>query len=216
MTLMEIVLILFGIAIVAALAVAVAYYLRRAALRRQFGPEYDRLVSEKDTYGEAEHELRERSERFAQLQLRDLSAESRSRYARDWQRLQIRFIDSPDQAVGEADQLLTRLLTELGYPARDFDEQAAMLSVEHARTLSDYRTAHDIAERHARGEADTEELRQAIVHFRAIAADLLGQDPTGPGSPSASGSEPGARTASYPDPSASAAEPMPGRSRHAR
>lgn len=86
-------------------------------------------------------------------------------------------MQSPEEAVGQADELVTRLIKERGYPVGKFDEQADLLSVEHAKTIGDYRTAHDIAIRHAKGEADTEELRQAVVHYRELVADLIGQDP---------------------------------------
>jgi hypothetical protein len=177
MTAMELVLIFAGLAALVLAAVLAWFYFRREALRRKFGPEYDRLASEMDTIGAAEHELRDRAQRHAQLQLKELTPEARNGYAQQWQQLQSKFIDSPQDAVGEADQLVTRLITDLGYPTSGFDEQAALLSVEHARTLGDYRTAHDIALRHERGQADTEELRQAIVHYRTIVADLLGGDP---------------------------------------
>lgn len=173
----EIILVILGIAVLVLAGVFAWIQLRRQALRRRFGPEYDRLKSEKDSLNEAEQELRSRSARHADLQLRELTDDARQRYASQWRALQIRFIDSPDHAVGEADELVTRLIADRGYPTGDFDEQAAMLSVEHARTLTDYRTAHDIADRHTRGEADTEELRKAIVHYRTVVTDLLGEDP---------------------------------------
>jgi hypothetical protein len=86
-------------------------------------------------------------------------------------------VESPDESVGAADELVTRLVADRGYPIKDYDEQVTLLSVDHSRTIGNYREAHDIAQRHARGEADTEELRQAIVHYRSLVADLLGQDP---------------------------------------
>lgn len=189
MNTMELVLIIAGFAFLIIAAVLAWLYIRREALRRQFGPEYDRLASEMDTVSAAEHELRDRKQRHAQLRLRELSPAEKNSYVQQWQQLQIHFAEAPHEAVAEADRFVTQLLSEIGYPTKDFDEQAALLSVEHARTLADYRTAHDIAQRHDQGDADTEELRQAIVHYRTIVTGLLGEDPaeqpmTTPSSPS--------------------------------
>lgn len=177
MTTPEIILVIAGIVVLVAAGIALWYYLRSQALRRKFGPEFDRLASEKDSVAEAARELRDRERRHAELQLKELSPESREWYAEQWRELQARFVQSPEEAVGQADELVTRLIKECGYPVGQFDEQADLLSVEHAKTIGDYRTAHDIAIRHAKGEADTEELRQAVVHYRELVADLIGQDP---------------------------------------
>jgi hypothetical protein len=176
MTTPEIILVIAGIIVLISVGVAVWYYLRSQALRRRFGPEFDRLASEKDSVT-AERELRERERRHAELDLKELTPESREWYAEQWRELQSRFVQSPEESVGQADELVTRLVKERGYPVGQFDEQADLLSVEHAKTIGDYRTAHDIALRHAKGEADTEELRQAVVHYRELVADLIGQDP---------------------------------------
>lgn len=153
---------------------------RRAALRRRFGPEYDQVVADRENRGEAERELRERTRRHAELTLTPLTEQSRRRYATTWSDIQARFVDAPNDSVGEADELVTRLIAERGYPTGDYDEQLATLSVEHAQTLSHYREAHQIRERDQRGEAGTEDLRQALVHYRALFADLLGTDPVRP------------------------------------
>ncbi|MEU7946133.1 hypothetical protein AB0C50_15765 [Micromonospora taraxaci] len=174
-----IVIVLVVLVVVAALAVAVRSLGRRRALRDRFGPEYDRVVAEQDSRSAAERELRDRERRHAELSLTPLSPESRARYSAAWEELQVRFIDSPGETVGDADELVTRLIEEQGYPTGDFSDQLAHLSVEHARTLTNYRDAHDIHLRNARGEASTEELRQAVVHYRALFADLLGEEPLG-------------------------------------
>jgi hypothetical protein len=150
---------------------------RRRALRQRFGPEYDRVVESTEDRRAAERELRDRERRHAELELRPLEPESRERYSASWEEIQVRFVDAPDRAVGEADDLVTRLIAERGYPTGDYDDQLAHLSVEHARTLDHYRQAHDINERNSRGEATTEQLRQALVHYRALFADLLGTEP---------------------------------------
>ncbi|MET7963039.1 hypothetical protein [Micromonospora zamorensis] len=178
-----IVIVLVVLVIVAAAAVAVRQLGRRRALRSKFGPEYDRVVAEQDSRSAAERELRDRERRHAELSLTPLSPESRARYSAAWEELQVRFIDSPGETVGDADILVTRLIEEQGYPTGDFSDQIAHLSVEHARTLSNYRDAHDIHLRNTRGEASTEELRQAVVHYRALFADLLGEEPLGQHTP---------------------------------
>ncbi len=177
MTPTEITLILFGLVVVILLGLAGYMYMRRQNLRQRFGPEYDRAVAENDSALAAEKELRDREKRHSLLELKELPDDARQWYTEQWQELQARFVESPEESVGAADELVTRLIAERGYPIKDYDEQVTLLSVEHARTIGDYREAHDIAQRHARGEAGTEELRQAIVHYRVLVTDLLGQDP---------------------------------------
>ncbi|WP_431977111.1 hypothetical protein [Micromonospora haikouensis] len=172
-----IVIVLVVLVVVAALAVVGRQVARRRALRSRFGPEYDRVVAERDSRADAERELRDRERRHAELTLTPLTPESRARYAAAWEELQVRFVDSPAETVSDADELVGRLVAERGYPTGDFSDQIAHLSVEHARTLSHYRDAHEIRLRNERGEAGTEELRQAVVHYRALFADLLGADP---------------------------------------
>jgi hypothetical protein len=150
---------------------------RRRRLQSTFGPEYDRAVADSGNRTEAEKELREREKRHAELELKPLSTESQAEYSADWEEVQLQFVDNPAEAVGTADELVTRLITERGYPTRDYEDRLADLSVEHARTLGHYRDAHEISERNRAGSASTEDLRQALVHYRALFADLLGTDP---------------------------------------
>jgi hypothetical protein len=171
-----IVLIVVLLLVVAAVVIG-AQLGRRRRLRQTFGPEYDRVVADTGNRTEAEKELLERTKRHARLELKPLSAESRTRYAAAWEEVQIRFVDDPGEAVSTADELVTRLIAERGYPTGDYDEQLADLSVEHAATLEHYRSAHDISRRSREGEAETEDLRQALVHYRALFADLLGEEP---------------------------------------
>ncbi|MGK5742446.1 hypothetical protein [Micromonospora sp. URMC 103] len=179
----QIIVVIVAVLVIAALAVAVRTLARRRSLRDRFGPEYDRVVAERDSRAAAERELRDRERRHAELTLTPLDPESRARYAAAWEELQVRFVDSPAETVGDADELVTRLIAERGYPTGDFSDQAAHLSVEHARTLTHYRDAHEIHLRNTRGEASTEDLRQAVVHYRALFADLLGEDPLKPRPP---------------------------------
>lgn len=151
---------------------------RRKRLQEKFGPEYDRVVSDAESRTAGEKELLERQRRHEEFPLKALSAESKQTYSVAWEEVQIQFVDAPEQAVTTADALVTRLIAERGYPTNgSYDDRLATLSVEHARTLEHYRDAHAISERNTRGEADTEELRQALVHYRALFADLLGTNP---------------------------------------
>ena len=111
--------------------------------------------------------------------MRELPAETRDRYAGAWRDAQAMFVETPAQAVTWADQLVTELMGARGYPTGGYEERLAHLSVEHAATLEHYRAAHDISQRNARGEADTEGLRRAMVHYRALFTDLLGVEPNG-------------------------------------
>ena len=200
MTATSITVLIIVLLVVVALAVLGWVAMRRRSLRQRFGPEYDRVVSERDSRAAAERELRDRERRHAELELRELSDESRAQYTAAWEDIQARFVESPDEAVGAADELVTRLIAERGYPTGDYDDQVAHLSVEHARTLDHYRQAHDINLAHERGEASTEQLRQALVHYRALVADLLGQNPvpstdtTNRDSRTADGTAPGSTT----------------------
>jgi hypothetical protein len=192
----QIAIIVIVVVVVLLLAVGVVFLSRRSALRTRFGPEYDRVLSEQDNRGAAERELRDRERRHADLELRPLDPSSRERYVAAWEEIQVHFIDAPDRAVGRAHALVTQLIAERGYPAGEFDQQVADLSVEYAGTLDQYRKAHDIHQANERGEATTEQLRQALVHYRALFADLLGTEPVRPPSNS------------------STTEPTPDRERH--
>jgi hypothetical protein len=145
---------------------------RRRHLREQFGPEYARTVEGASDRREAEQELAAREKRHAKLELRDLPPDVRARYAEQWAVVQERFVDSPDDALGEADKLVTIVMIERGYPTEDYEQRLADLSVEHARTLDHYRAASAVNDR--RPGVSTEDLRQAMVHYRALFEDLLG------------------------------------------
>ena len=175
-----IIILIVAAIIVVALVVAAVVSSRRRALRQRFGPEYDRVVAERNDRSAAERELRERERRHAELELKPLSPESRAAYAEQWAQVQAQFVDAPEEAVRAGDQLVTRLVGEIGYPTENYDAQIATLSVEHARTLTHYRDAHDVFLRAERGEASTEQLRQALVHYRALFAELLGDEPVPP------------------------------------
>ncbi len=174
MTATQIVITVIVVLVVVAAVIVGVLAATRSSLRRQFGPEYDRLVAERGGRAEAERELRDRRRRHAALSLRTLDDEARARYANRWAEIQARFLDEPEAAVADADALVGDLLTERGYPESDVDERVALLSVEHAGRLDDYRNATGVA---AADKATTEQLRQAIVHYRTVISDLIGGEP---------------------------------------
>lgn len=149
---------------------------RRRRLQRQFGPEYDRAVSEQDSRLRAESELTERQRRVRKLNIRPLSEAARSRYLAQWQEIQEQFVDEPEAAVTDAYSLVTTVMRERGYPAADDEQAMADLSVDHGATVDHFRAAQEITRNVAHGSTDTEDLRQALIHYRELFADLLGQD----------------------------------------
>ena len=146
---------------------------RSDELRGKFGPEYERLVREHGDASTAERELDDRVQRVKQLHIKPLSPDHRARFAEAWRSDQARFVDDPKGAVVEADRLVADLMQVRGYPVGDFEQRAADVSVDHPHVVQNYRTAHDIAVRQQRGEASTEDLRVAMVHYRALFEDLL-------------------------------------------
>jgi hypothetical protein len=173
------VVVVLVIALVAACAVAGwLYYQKKRSERLQFrfGPEYDRALSEHHDQGEAERDLKERADRVEQLNIRRLDRDERNRFAERWRQVQAQFVDGPNRATDEADELVGEVMAARGYPVGDFEQRAADVSVNHPRVVEHYRVAHMIALRNARGDADTEQLRQALVHFRALFEDLLEVD----------------------------------------
>jgi len=150
---------------------------RRRRLQERFGPEYDRLVGERDSRREAEAELTERERRVQGLDIQPLTNVARASYAGQWTSIQEQFVDAPANAVSGAQFLVADVMTERGYPAgqHDQDQVLADLSVEHSGTLDRYRAAEEISGKAAAGTASTEDLRQAMVHYHALFADLLGE-----------------------------------------
>lgn len=167
-----------AVVVIAALALAwvFAQRQRRVHLRERFGPEYDRTLAEVGTAGRAEAVLAEREKRVQAYHLKALSDVDRGRYMEAWRRVQARFVDDPGGATTEADVLVNEVMTARGYPMSDFDRRTEDLSVDHGNVVHHYRAAREIAGRHARRSASTEELRQALVHYRELFADLLGVD----------------------------------------
>ncbi|MEV4158656.1 hypothetical protein [Nonomuraea dietziae] len=178
-TLIWVAVVVVVVVALAAVAFLVLRHQRRGRLRERFGPEYDRTLAERENRGAAEQELLAREERVAELDIRPLDPEQRRSYATRWTEVQERFVNAPGFAVTEADQLVTEVMAERGYPIGDFEQQVSDLSVGHGATLDHYRQAHEISGRAVMKRASTEELRQAMVHYRALFEELLGESPSG-------------------------------------
>jgi cytoskeletal protein RodZ len=170
-TAVVIVVVVLIVALLAALAVST----RRRRLQRQFGPEYDRAVTEQQSKLRAEAELTDRQRRVRKLDIRPLSEVARRQYSADWMAIQERFVESPQSAVTGAYALVTKVMKETGYPVEDDDQAMADLSVEHSETVGHYRAARQITTNGAAGNSDTEDLRQALIHYRALFSELLGE-----------------------------------------
>ncbi|WP_328624152.1 hypothetical protein OHA88_03405 [Streptomyces sp. NBC_00353] len=168
-----IVIAIIVVVVLIVLAVGLWMAARRRHLRERFGPEYERAVEAGDSRTAAERDLRDREQRHDDLDLKPLAPTARQQYTQDWSSVQEHFVDRPREAVGEADQLVTRLMKERGYPTEGYEQQVKDLSVEHGRTLEHYRAAHEVNARAGGQQTTTEELRGAMVHYRALFDDLL-------------------------------------------
>ena len=145
-------------------------------LRSHFGSvEYDRAVEEGGSRRHAEAGLKERTERVESLNIQPLASGDKARFVESWRRVQARFVDGPGGAVIEADQLLGDVMSTRGYPVSDFEQRAADISVDHPLVLEHYRKAHEIAVRQTQGQASTEDLRQAMIHYRTLFEELVGE-----------------------------------------
>ncbi len=167
---------LIALAVLAVVAVGAWLFLQRRKskhLRSHFGPEYEREVEEKGSHRKAEAELAAREKRVKKLDIRPLEPAARDGFKHRWTEVQARFVDDPPGAVGEADDLLGGVLRSRGYPVSDFEQRAGDISVDHPEVVRHYRAGHDIAVRHERGEASTEELRQAMIHYRELFDELV-------------------------------------------
>jgi FtsZ-interacting cell division protein ZipA len=165
-------------AIVVVAIIVVAFLLsgraRSRRLQQRFGPEYDRAVSARGDRTAAERELQAREQRVRRMHIEELPAGARERYTEEWRTVQTRFVDEPSTALQQADALVTDVMRDRGYPMDGFEQAAADISPDHPQVVENYRIAHDIAARTTRGEASTEDQRQAMVHYRTLFNDLLG------------------------------------------
>src|SRR5215469_4277134 len=157
------------------LVIALMTTMRRRQLRQPFGPEYDRVVDEKQSQRKADAELAERERRVRSLDIHPLDETIRVKYAAEWTAIQERFVEQPEQAVTQARLLVTSVMKDRGYPTEDHDQILADLSVGHAGTLDHFRAANQISMQAEEGTAGTESLRLAMLHYRALFSDLLGQ-----------------------------------------
>jgi hypothetical protein len=166
------------IVIVAIVVVATAiFYIRRRQtehLKQKFGSEYDRVVRQHGDPQRAETVLAAREKRISRLELRTLPPTERDRYAQRWAVVQKQFVDDPKSSVNEADKLVTEVMNARGYPMSEFNQRADDISVNYPNAVGNYRAAHDIFLRHGSGQASTEDLRKAMVHFRSLFDELLG------------------------------------------
>lgn len=167
--------IVIGVGVVAVLALALfaADRQRSRQLQDKFGPEYGRTLRERGDRRAAESDLREREHVRERLEIRPLSDRQRERYGREWEATQSAFVDNPPGALADADRLVAEAMRERGYPVDDFEQQAALVSVDHPEVVANYREGHAIYLRCDRGDASTEDLRQAFHHYRALFDDLL-------------------------------------------
>lgn len=156
-----------------AVAWAVARQRQSRLLRKRFGPEYDRLLAERGDRGQVESELKAREKRVQGLTIRPLSAADATRFSEEWRTLQSRFVDNPQGVVVQADRVVRDLMVKRGYPMEDFEHRAADISVHHPELVETYRLAQAVAARDQRGEATTEDLRKAVVYYRALFDELL-------------------------------------------
>jgi hypothetical protein len=168
------VVIVVGVVLVVALGAWLVGSRRRSGrLQSRFGPEYERTVETAGSKREAEAELAEREERREQLEVRPLSSAARERYLASWQTVQAEFVDGPAAAVVGADSLIQSVMAERGYPVDDFEQRAADVSVDHPEVVEHYRAGHRLSEMSANGEGSTEDLRQAMRHYRALFETLV-------------------------------------------
>lgn len=174
------IVVIAAVVVIALIAIAGWFYSRQRRskqLRQRFGPEYDRVVREQGDPRKAEGVLEFRAKRRESFKIRPLERTQRAAFADRWTAVQSRFVDDPKGAVTEADQLINEVMAARGYPTSDFDQRSADLSVDHPRVVENYRVAHTIALRHERGDASTEDLRKAMVHYRSLFEELLEQTP---------------------------------------
>ena len=171
-------IVLAAVVIVAVLVIAGLIWSRRRRsehLRDRFGPEYDHAIAYEGGRAKAEAELAKREKRVAKLDIHPLEPVARLNFIDRWKDVQADFVDDPARAVADADRLLGEVMAARGYPVSDFEQRAGDISVDHPEVVRNYRAGHDIALRHAQGKASTEDLRQAMIHYRALFDELVNE-----------------------------------------
>ena len=173
----QVLMFLIGVGIIAIIAIvfwAGARRSRTTQLKEHFGSEYDRAVKQTGSRTEAEDRLVARAEEAKAFEIRPLSASERNGYVIEWKKIEANFVERPTTAVVEADELIRDVMRTSGYPMADFEKYAELLSVKHPRVVDHYRAGHAAIDAQGRGKASTEELRQAMLHYRALFEDLVG------------------------------------------
>jgi hypothetical protein len=169
-------IILAAAVVLGLVAIGAWLYTRRKQshrLQQHFGPEYDRTVSELGGRTKGESDLKAREKRVERLEILPLAPSEAARFTEAWRALQSRFVDNPKGVVVQAEQVVRELMEKRGYPMGDFERRAGDISVDHPDVVANYRSAQAIALRDQKGTADTEELRKAVVHYRALFDELL-------------------------------------------
>jgi hypothetical protein len=171
-------IIIFSVILIGLAGIATLIFLRKRKterLRTRFGPEYARAVQDSGNRRQGEAGLQEREKRVEGFAIRPLAPTDRERCIASWRKVQAQFVDDPRSSVTQADQLLGDVMSTRGYSLSDFEQRAADISVNHPLVVENYRAAHEIAVRHARGQASTEDLRQAMIHYRTLFDELVGE-----------------------------------------
>jgi len=179
MTNAQLILIIVAVAFVAGVVLILLRAQKTRRLRARFGPEYGRAVAESGSAARGEERLAKLEKRVERFSIHPLSPSDRSRFVDAWRSVQAKFVDSPELALQEGDLLVREVMRARGYPVVDFDQQAADLSVNHPSVVEHYRASHEIAVRHSQGHANTEDLRQGMIHCRELFDDLLGEPEPG-------------------------------------
>lgn len=170
-------MIVIGVILVALGGITAILFFRKrktTRLRTQFGPEYARALQDSGSRKQGEAGLQKREKRVEAFALRPLAPIDRERYVASWRKVQAQFVDDPKGSVTAADQLLGDVMSTRGYSVSDFEQRSADISVNHPFVVQSYRAGHEIALRHANGQASTEDLRQAMIHYRALFDELVG------------------------------------------
>lgn len=170
--------ILFGVILIGIAAIALTFFRKKRKterLRARFGPEYARAIEESGGRRKGEVRLQEREKRVEGFAIRPLATSDRERYVAAWRKVQAEFVDDPRNSISHADQLFGEVMSTCGYSVSEFEQRAADISVDHPLVVENYRAAHEIAVRHASGRAGTEDLRQAMIHYRTLFDELVGE-----------------------------------------
>jgi hypothetical protein len=171
-----VVIVVVAIVVVAVLAMLAVRHSRKAGLRDQFGPEYDRIVREAASTRSAERALKARRAERNELDIHELSPTQRDSYAQQWRGIQGTFVDAPQASLARADALVGSVMSDCGYPMRDFDQQADLISVDHPEVVNDYRQAHGVFLADAAERVSVEDARRAFIAYRSLFSELLGDD----------------------------------------